>query len=127
MFFKILLNIFYSSIIIENEELIPGDENPCIICANHSNSVMDAIVLVTSVSRKVQTFCLVVSDVETEIIAHYCKGYNYKWARYHELVDQTKLASSLSNVNPSGTGLDHETKRSFGREGVQYCSLSEAN
>ena len=52
MFFKIMLNVFYSSIIIENEEFIPGDGNPCIICANHSNSVMDAVVLVTSVSRK---------------------------------------------------------------------------
>jgi len=55
MFFKIMLNVFYSSIIIENEELIPDDGNPCIICANHSNSVMDAVVLVTSVSRKVST------------------------------------------------------------------------
>ena len=53
MFFKILLNIFYSSIIVENEELIPENGNPCIICANHSNSVMDAVVLVTSIPRKV--------------------------------------------------------------------------
>ena len=53
MFFKILLHVFYSSIIIENEEFIPSDGNPAIICANHSNSVMDAVVLVTSVSRKV--------------------------------------------------------------------------
>lgn len=52
--FKILLNIFYSSVIIENEEFIPGDGNPCIICANHSNSVMDAVVLVTGVKRKVR-------------------------------------------------------------------------
>jgi len=50
-----MLNVFYSSIIIENEEFIPPDGSPCIICANHSNSVMDAVVLVTSVSRKV--FC----------------------------------------------------------------------
>lgn len=55
MFFKIMLNVFYSSIIIENEELIPNDGTPTIICANHSNSVMDAVVLVTSVSRKVMT------------------------------------------------------------------------
>jgi glycerol-3-phosphate O-acyltransferase / dihydroxyacetone phosphate acyltransferase len=54
MFFKIMLNVFYSSIIIENEELIPSDGTPTIICANHSNSVMDAVVLVTSVSRKVE-------------------------------------------------------------------------
>ena len=49
-----MLNVFYSSIIIENEELIPNDGTPTIICANHSNSVMDAVVLVTSVSRKVR-------------------------------------------------------------------------
>lgn len=53
MIFKIGLNIFYSSVIIENEDFIPRNGEPTIICANHSNSIMDAIVLVTSVSRKV--------------------------------------------------------------------------
>jgi hypothetical protein len=54
MLFKIGLNIFYSSVIIENEDFIPPNGSPTIICANHSNSIMDAIVLVTSVSRKVR-------------------------------------------------------------------------
>ena len=76
MFFKIMLNVFYSSIIIENEELVPGDGNPCIICANHSNSVMDAVVLVTSVSRKASRTHLLSINVETETIEDYCEGYN---------------------------------------------------
>jgi glycerol-3-phosphate O-acyltransferase / dihydroxyacetone phosphate acyltransferase len=56
-----MLNVFYSSVIIENEEFIPGNGNPCIICANHSNSVMDAVVLVTSVPRKVQHTCILLT------------------------------------------------------------------
>src|SRR5579862_14670 len=56
MLFKIGLNIFYSSVIIENQDFIPPNGSPTIICANHSNSIMDAIVLVTSVSRKVPPY-----------------------------------------------------------------------
>jgi len=59
--FKLLLHVFYSSIIIENEDFIPADGHPCIICANHSNSVMDAVVLVTSVSLKVLALMIVYS------------------------------------------------------------------
>jgi glycerol-3-phosphate O-acyltransferase/dihydroxyacetone phosphate acyltransferase len=69
-----MLNVFYSSIIIENEEFIPDDGSPCIICANHSNSVMDAVVLVTSVSRRVST--LTSFDLETENASQYGKRYD---------------------------------------------------
>jgi hypothetical protein len=77
-FFKIMLNIFYSSIIVENEEFVPPDGNPCIICANHSNSVMDAVVLVTSVSRSVFPIMMCLMK-EKENAKKHSKGYNCQW------------------------------------------------
>ncbi|KAI5117786.1 hypothetical protein M0805_000429 [Coniferiporia weirii] len=46
---KFLLSIFYGTIVVENADLIPGNGKPCIFCANHSNSVTDAILLVCAV------------------------------------------------------------------------------
>lgn len=111
MFFKIMLNVFYSSIIIENEELIPDDGHPCIICANHSNSVMDAVVLVTSVSRKV-LFTPQYSSVigETETIAEYSERHNCQRKGYYKLVNQTKSSSLRVMAKNSGTSPDYATK-----------------
>jgi glycerol-3-phosphate O-acyltransferase / dihydroxyacetone phosphate acyltransferase len=41
--FQFVLNVFYGSIIVENEQYIPQNGVPCIICANHSNSLTDAM------------------------------------------------------------------------------------
>lgn len=40
---QFVLKVFYGSIIIENEQYIPPNGAPCIICANHSNSLTDAM------------------------------------------------------------------------------------
>ena len=77
-FFKIMLNVFYSSIIVENEEFVPPDGNPCIICANHSNSVMDAVVLVTSVSRNVFPLMMCLMKEKKDAKKH-SEGYNCQW------------------------------------------------
>ncbi|TFK68675.1 hypothetical protein BDN72DRAFT_870881 [Pluteus cervinus] len=50
LLFKFVLKIFYGTIVIENAELIPKNGRPCIVCPNHSNSLTDALMLVTSVS-----------------------------------------------------------------------------
>ena len=96
MLFKIGLNIFYSSVIIENEDFIPRNGEPTIICANHSNSIMDAIVLVTSVSRKVPP-PLIVSGLkeEPEDVTEYGKGYNCQRQGNLELAHSTKYLPPL--------------------------------
>ncbi|TFK44424.1 hypothetical protein BDQ12DRAFT_672975 [Crucibulum laeve] len=50
--FRFVLKIFYGSIVIENTHLIPPTGKPCIVCANHSNSLTDALLLVTSIPTK---------------------------------------------------------------------------
>ncbi|KAH9895173.1 hypothetical protein C8Q73DRAFT_759590 [Cubamyces lactineus] len=53
LLFKFVLKIFYGTIVVENVDLIPPRGTPCIVCANHSNSLTDALLLVTSIpSRK---------------------------------------------------------------------------
>ncbi|KAF8650387.1 hypothetical protein AX16_005195 [Volvariella volvacea WC 439] len=52
LLFKFVLKIFYGTIVVENANLIPENGHPCIICPNHSNSLTDALMLVTSVPSK---------------------------------------------------------------------------
>ncbi|TBU25155.1 hypothetical protein BD311DRAFT_790578 [Dichomitus squalens] len=53
LLFKFVLKIFYGTIVVENVDNIPPRGVPCIVCANHSNSLTDALLLVTSIpSRK---------------------------------------------------------------------------
>ncbi|EGO00193.1 hypothetical protein SERLA73DRAFT_180644 [Serpula lacrymans var. lacrymans S7.3] len=47
--FQFVLKIFYGTIVVENADLIPKTGQPCIVCANHSNSLTDALLLVTSI------------------------------------------------------------------------------
>ncbi|KAF4621074.1 hypothetical protein D9613_000385 [Agrocybe pediades] len=49
LLFRFVLKIFYGTIVIENAHLIPETGRPCIVCANHSNSLTDALLLVTSI------------------------------------------------------------------------------
>ncbi|KAK9893278.1 hypothetical protein P389DRAFT_21761 [Cystobasidium minutum MCA 4210] len=49
LLFKFVLKVFYSSIVIENSHFIPPDGTPCILCVNHSNSLTDALITITSV------------------------------------------------------------------------------
>ncbi|KAF8639542.1 hypothetical protein AX17_001447 [Amanita inopinata Kibby_2008] len=50
--FKFVLKIFYGTIVVENAHLIPETGRPCIVCANHSNSLTDALLLVTSIPTR---------------------------------------------------------------------------
>ncbi|KAI9509732.1 hypothetical protein F5148DRAFT_1343368 [Russula earlei] len=50
--FRIVLKIFYGTIVVEGVENIPQTGRPCIVCANHTNSLTDALVLVTSIPSK---------------------------------------------------------------------------
>ncbi|KAH7344871.1 hypothetical protein B0J17DRAFT_712505 [Rhizoctonia solani] len=56
LLFKFVLKVFYGTIVVENEHFIPSDGEACIVCANHSNSLTDALVLVASVSSKKRNF-----------------------------------------------------------------------
>ncbi|KAI0305770.1 hypothetical protein B0F90DRAFT_1624477 [Multifurca ochricompacta] len=50
--FRIVLKIFYGTIVVEGVENIPQTGRPCIVCANHTNSLTDALVLVTAIPSK---------------------------------------------------------------------------
>ncbi|KIJ49354.1 hypothetical protein M422DRAFT_74499 [Sphaerobolus stellatus SS14] len=46
--FRAVLKVFYGTIVIENEEYLPKPGEACIVCANHVNSLTDAILLMTA-------------------------------------------------------------------------------
>jgi len=49
---KFAAGTYYSSIIVENEEFIPENGVPTFICCNHPNSLTDAGIILTALSRK---------------------------------------------------------------------------
>ncbi|KXN91075.1 hypothetical protein AN958_03142 [Leucoagaricus sp. SymC.cos] len=52
LLFRFVLKIFYGSIVVENAHLVPKTGMPCIVCANHSNSLTDAMLLTTSIPTR---------------------------------------------------------------------------
>ncbi|KAF7376296.1 PlsC domain-containing protein [Mycena sanguinolenta] len=52
LLFRFVLKIFYGSIVVEGTHNIPKTGRPCIVCANHSNSLTDALLLVTAIPPK---------------------------------------------------------------------------
>ncbi|POV99950.1 hypothetical protein PSTT_13457 [Puccinia striiformis] len=50
-FFRFILAIFFSRIVIENPDRIPGNGRPTIVLVNHSNSLTDALIIMASVPR----------------------------------------------------------------------------
>ncbi|KAJ7188056.1 hypothetical protein C8R46DRAFT_979007 [Mycena filopes] len=52
LLFRFVLKIFYGTIVIENTHNIPKSGRPCIVSANHSNSLTDALLMVTSIPPK---------------------------------------------------------------------------
>lgn len=54
LLFKFVLRIFYGTVVVENADLIPKTGRPCIVCANHSNSLTDALLLVDAVPSKIR-------------------------------------------------------------------------
>ncbi|KIK91817.1 hypothetical protein PAXRUDRAFT_148660 [Paxillus rubicundulus Ve08.2h10] len=52
LLFQFVLKIFYGTIVVENADFIPKTGQPCIVCANHSNSLTDALLLVTSIPSR---------------------------------------------------------------------------
>ncbi|GAA5982852.1 hypothetical protein JCM10908_006810 [Rhodotorula pacifica] len=49
--FRFVLGVFYANVVVEGEENIPEDGVPCVLTANHSNSLTDALLLVTTVPK----------------------------------------------------------------------------
>ncbi|KAI5481332.1 hypothetical protein MNV49_004954 [Pseudohyphozyma bogoriensis] len=49
--FRLVLKVFYSNVVVEGSENITRDGVPCVICSNHTNSLTDALLLVTTVPR----------------------------------------------------------------------------
>ncbi|KAF7321740.1 PlsC domain-containing protein [Mycena kentingensis (nom. inval.)] len=54
--FRFVLKIFYGSIVIEGTENVPKTGIPTLVCANHSNSLTDALMLVTTVPARRRNF-----------------------------------------------------------------------
>ncbi|GBE81174.1 hypothetical protein BKA93DRAFT_814177 [Sparassis latifolia] len=52
LLFQFVLKIFYGTIVVENTHFIPPRGEPCIVCANHSNSLTDALLLVTAIPTR---------------------------------------------------------------------------
>ncbi|KAJ7079098.1 hypothetical protein B0H15DRAFT_924617 [Mycena belliarum] len=52
LLFRFVLKIFYGSIVVEGTSNIPKTGRPCIVCANHSNSLTDALLMVASIPAK---------------------------------------------------------------------------
>ncbi|KZP34476.1 hypothetical protein FIBSPDRAFT_915724 [Athelia psychrophila] len=52
--FKFVLRIFYGTVVVENTEYIPKTGRPCLVCANHSNSLTDALLLVDAVPSRIR-------------------------------------------------------------------------
>ncbi|KAF9812554.1 hypothetical protein IEO21_06144 [Rhodonia placenta] len=52
LLFRFVLKIFYGTIVVENAHVIPPKGKPCIVCANHSNSLTDALLLVTAIPSR---------------------------------------------------------------------------
>ncbi|KAM0789882.1 hypothetical protein ACM66B_006726 [Microbotryomycetes sp. NB124-2] len=52
LLFQFVLRVFYSTIHVEGSEQIPPEGVPCFLVANHSNSLTDALLLVTTVPRE---------------------------------------------------------------------------
>ncbi|KAJ7902015.1 hypothetical protein B0H14DRAFT_2669508 [Mycena olivaceomarginata] len=52
LLFRFVLKIFYGSIVVEGTHNIPLTGRPCIVSANHSNSLTDALLLVTAIPPK---------------------------------------------------------------------------
>lgn len=50
--FRIVLKIFYGTVVVEGVENIPQTGRPCIVCANHTNSLTDALILVTAIPSR---------------------------------------------------------------------------
>jgi len=50
-FFRFVLAIFFSRIVIENSDLVPGNGRPTIVLVNHSNSLTDALIIMASIPR----------------------------------------------------------------------------
>ncbi|KAH8828258.1 hypothetical protein DL96DRAFT_1463865 [Flagelloscypha sp. PMI_526] len=51
LLFRFVLSIFYGTISVEGTENIPSNGVPAIVIANHSNSLTDALMMVTTVPR----------------------------------------------------------------------------
>jgi len=49
--FRFVLAIFFSRIVIENIDQIPTNGQPTIVLANHSNSLTDALIIMSSIPR----------------------------------------------------------------------------
>ncbi|KAF7306091.1 PlsC domain-containing protein [Mycena chlorophos] len=56
LLFRFVLKIFYGTIVVEGASNIPKTGQPCIVCANHSNSLTDALMLVTTIPPKQRNF-----------------------------------------------------------------------
>ncbi|KAF7428289.1 hypothetical protein PC9H_007510 [Pleurotus ostreatus] len=54
LLFQFVLKIFYGTIVIENTHYVLPDGEPCIVCANHSNSLTDALLLVIAMPQKIR-------------------------------------------------------------------------
>ncbi|KAI0027705.1 acyltransferase-domain-containing protein [Vararia minispora EC-137] len=52
LLFKFVLKVFYGTIVVEGLEHIPPLGEACIVCANHANSLTDALLLVKAIPYK---------------------------------------------------------------------------
>ncbi|RDX52699.1 hypothetical protein OH76DRAFT_1480318 [Lentinus brumalis] len=56
LLFRFALRVFYGNIILENVENIPPRGVPCILCPNHSNSLVDSLLVCTQIPAERREF-----------------------------------------------------------------------
>ena len=52
--FRLAITVFYSGVFIVDSQNVPGDGVPTIIVANHANSLVDAMLLLSCAPRMVR-------------------------------------------------------------------------
>ncbi|RKP14774.1 hypothetical protein BJ684DRAFT_18856 [Piptocephalis cylindrospora] len=52
LLFRLSLHAFYNTIVVRHQENLPPDGVPSILCPNHSNSLTDGVLMVTSAPRQ---------------------------------------------------------------------------
>lgn len=71
-FFEIVKNLFFKDVNIIGLENIPQD-GPVIICANHANQFLDAVLLLSSIQRKIG-FIVAAKSYRKNVIGHFSKA-----------------------------------------------------
>ncbi|KAH9820974.1 hypothetical protein DFH28DRAFT_1050580 [Melampsora americana] len=91
--FRFVLAIFFSRIVIENIDQIPTNGQPTIVLANHSNSLTDALIIMSSIPRHARRMLRMTAKA-----THFRRGTFSSWLI--EKAGSVPLQRSKDYTNP---------------------------